>query len=121
MLPLQILDQLDQELAKHNLEKGRLVRVKIYCDPTGLDATPGSVSAANSSAARQQLPAREATSEIVASWNLYIIDSPMLPHHVPVVDLLPQRMMKPGALVGVEATAATYDSEGNERLQAYAY
>ena len=101
-LQLQILDQLDQDLAKNNLEKGRLVRVRIYCDPLG-------GAQVNSLVAHQQLPAREATAEVVASWNRYISDKTVLPHHVaPVVDLLPLRMMKPGALVGVEATAATY-------------
>jgi len=54
----------------------------------------------------------------VACWNRYISDSPMMPYHLPVVDLLPQWMMRPGALVGVEAIAATYDDERNEETQA---
>ena len=105
----QVLKQLDQELATHNLEKSRLVHVRIHCAPR---------QQSEQLLLQDPLPPREATAAIVARWNHYISDSPMMKYHIPVVDLLLQRLMRPGALVGVEAIAATYDDERNEEAQA---
>ena len=111
-----MLAALDHILGQHRLDKDRLIRVRIYCAPSGSTGSSGS-----------DVPSPEAIQAVVGAWNSYFhpgsgsgsAAGSELPLHIPVVDLLPQRLLPEGALVGVEATAACYENEGNDQLKAY--